>query len=45
MATRLLKECVLVATRMTVGHESLAITEVYAEIDAAKAAEIMGRVR
>lgn len=40
----LLMECVLVSTRTTVGHESLAITEDYTEIDAAKAAEIIGRV-
>lgn len=43
-ATWLRKEFGLDAARVILGHRSPAITEVYAELDAEKAAEIMGRV-
>jgi integrase len=43
-ATRLRKEFGIEAARVVLGHRSAAITEVYAEIDGAKAAEIMARV-
>ncbi len=43
-ATRLRKEYGLDAARVILGHKSPAITEVYAEIDSAKAVEIMARV-
>ena len=43
-ATRLRKEYGIEAARVVLGHRSAAITEVYAEIDHAKAAEIMLRV-
>ena len=40
-ATRLRKEYGLEAARVVLGHHSAAVTELYAEIDAAKAADIM----
>ena len=43
-ATRLRKEYGLDAARVILGHKSLAMTEIYAEIDAARAVEIMERV-
>lgn len=43
-ATRLRKEFGIEAARVVLGHRSAAITEVYAEVDHAKAAEIMARV-
>ncbi|MFH1417126.1 MAG: tyrosine-type recombinase/integrase [Planctomycetota bacterium] len=43
-ATRLRKEFGIEAARVVLGHRSAAITELYAEIDGAKAAEIMARV-
>jgi integrase len=43
-ATRLRKEFGLEAARVVLGHRSAAVTEIYAEIDHAKAAEIMMRV-
>lgn len=43
-ATRLRKEFGLDTARAVLGHSSAAVTEIYAEIDGAKAAEAMGRV-
>jgi integrase len=43
-ATRLRKEFGLDVARAALGHSSPAVTEVYAELDEAKAAEAMGRV-
>ncbi len=43
-ATRLRKEFGLEAARVVLGHRSAAITQLYAEVDQAKAAEIMARV-
>jgi integrase len=43
-ATRLRKEYGIEAARVVLGHRSAAITEVYAEIDHAKAADIMLKV-
>jgi integrase len=43
-ATRLRREFGLEAARVVLGHRSAAVTEVYAEIDRTKAAEIMLRV-
>jgi integrase len=43
-ATRLRREFGLDAARAVLGHSSPAVTEVYAELDEAKAAEVMGRV-
>lgn len=43
-ATRLRKEYGIEAARVVLGHRSAAITEVYAEIDHAKAADIMLQV-
>ncbi len=43
-ATRLRKEFGLDAARVILGHSSPAVTEVYAEIDREKAAEVMGDV-
>jgi integrase len=43
-ATRLRKEFGLEAARVVLGHRTAAITEVYAEMDQAKAISIMGRV-
>ena len=38
------REFGLDAARAVLGHSSPAVTEVYAELDEAKAAEVMGRV-
>jgi integrase len=43
-ATRLRRDFGLDVTRAVLGHSSPAVTEVYAELDMAKAAEAMGRV-
>jgi integrase len=43
-ATRLRKEFGIEAARVVLGHRSTAVTEVYAELDHAKASAIMGRV-
>jgi integrase len=43
-ATRLRKEFGLDTARAVLGHSSTAVTEIYAELDAAKAAEAMERV-
>jgi integrase len=43
-ATRLRKEYGIEAARVVLGHRSAAITEVYAEIDHAKAADVMLKV-
>jgi integrase len=43
-ATRLRKEFGLDVTRAILGHSTTAVTEVYAELDRAKAAEAMARV-
>jgi integrase len=43
-ATRLRKEFGLDTARAVLGHASAAVTEVYAEMDGAKAAEAMERV-
>ncbi len=43
-ATRLRKEFGIEAARVVLGHQSAAVTEVYAELDRARAAEVMGRV-
>lgn len=43
-ATSLRKEFGLEAARVVLGHASAAVTEVYAEVDRRKAAEIMGQV-
>ena len=43
-ATRLRREFGLDVTRAVLGHSTPVVTEVYAELDAAKAAEAMGRV-
>ena len=43
-ATRIRKEFGLDAARTVLGHRSAAITDMYAEVDQTKAAEIMGRV-
>ena len=43
-ATRLRKEFGLDTARAVLGHSSTAVTEVYAEVDAQKAAEAMSRV-
>ena len=40
-ATRIRKEHGLEASRVVLGHQSQAVTEVYAEIDMAKAQKIM----
>jgi len=43
-ATRLRKEYGIEAARVVLGHSSAAVTEIYAEIDGMKAAEIMQKV-
>jgi len=43
-ATEIRRECGLDAARAVLGHRSPAITEVYAELDASKAAEVMERL-
>lgn len=43
-ATLLRKQFGLEAARVVLGHSSATVTEIYAEIDLAKAADIMGRV-
>jgi len=43
-ATRLRREFGIEAARVVLGHTSAAVTEVYAEIDHAKAREVMARV-
>lgn len=43
-ATYLRKEFGLEAARLVLGHKTAAITELYAELDHARAAEIMGKV-
>ncbi len=43
-ATRLRKEHGIEVARLVLGHRSAAVTEIYAEVDFTKAAEIMGRV-
>jgi integrase len=43
-ATEIRREAGLDAARAVLGHRSPAITEVYAELDTAKAAEIMERL-
>ena len=43
-ATRLRREFGLDTARAVLGHSSTAVTEIYAELDLAKAAEAMGRV-
>jgi integrase len=43
-ATRLRKEFGIEAARVVLGHRTAAVTEVYAEMDHAKASSIMGRV-
>lgn len=43
-ATRLRKQFGLDAARVILGHSSPVVTEIYAELDHARAAEIMGRV-
>lgn len=43
-ATRLRKEFGIEAARVVLGHRTAAVTEVYAEMDQAKASTIMGRV-
>ena len=43
-ATRLRREFGLDVARAVLGHHSLAITAIYAELDLAKAAEAMARI-
>jgi integrase len=43
-ATRLRKEFGLDAARAVLGHSSPVVTEVYAELDSAKAAEVMAKI-
>jgi len=43
-ATEIRKEAGLDAARAVLGHRTTAVTEVYAELDQAKAAEVMGRI-
>jgi integrase len=43
-ATHLRNEFGIEAARVVLGHSSAEVTEIYAELDMAKAAEIMGRV-
>ena len=43
-ATRLRKEVGLEAARVVLGHSRAAVTEIYAEVDHAKAREIMGKL-
>jgi hypothetical protein len=43
-ATEIRREAGLDAARAVLGHRSPAVTEVYAELDTAKAAEVMGRL-
>ena len=43
-ATRLRKEFGIEAARVVLGHRSAAITEIYAEVDRTKAAEIMAQI-
>jgi integrase len=43
-ATRLRKEFGIEAARVVLGHRTAAVTEVYAEMDQAKASSIMGRI-
>ena len=43
-ATHIRKEFGLDAARVILGHSSPAVTEVYAELDQAKAMEIMGKI-
>jgi integrase len=43
-ATRLRKEFGLDVARAVLGHSSAAVTEIYAELDMAKASEAMGRI-
>lgn len=43
-ATRLRKEFGIEAARVVLGHRSAGITEIYAEIDHLRAADVMGRV-
>jgi integrase len=43
-ATRLRKEFGLDAARVILGHSSPAVTEIYAEADLTKAADVMGRI-
>jgi integrase len=44
LATELRKEAGLDAARVVLGHRSPKVTEVYAELDVTKAAEVMGRL-
>jgi integrase len=43
-ATRLRREFGRDVARAVVGHSSLVVTEVYAELDQAKAAEVTGKI-
>ena len=43
-ATRFRKEYGLDAARVVLGHRSAAVTEIYAEIDHAKAQDVMARI-
>jgi integrase len=43
-ATKLRKQFGIEAARVVLGHRSASVTEVYAELDQMKAAEVMGRV-
>ncbi len=43
-ATRLRRQFGIEAARVVLGHRSAAVTEIYAEVDRAKAAEIMARI-
>lgn len=43
-ATRLRKEFGIEAARVVLGHSSAAVTEIYAEVDKAKAADVMRRI-
>lgn len=43
-ATRLRKEFGIESARVVLGHRSTAVTEIYAEIDKTKAADVMGKV-
>ena len=44
LATKIRKEAGLDAARAQLGHTSAAVTEVYAEVDMGKAAEVMERL-
>ena len=43
-ATKLRKEFGIEAARVVLGHGSAAVTEIYAELDLAKAADLMARI-